>query len=281
MNKKIAVLVFGEYRYLDVAVKSWESMVNYKCDFYFSTWDTTQIKGNYEKLYDVDRTPVTNDMITNYIPNATIQILNQLELEFTHNHLKQIYHWKNLINMSSNKNYDILIVIRTDIFFNKSLFNFNDIIKRMSNNILYGKTFIPSSYVKEFENNLFDDCFFMGYYDIIKKFIDTIDIFNKNAKNTHAYLRDLCQSIQIGVSSITNSTGCDNNLYAIVRPTIKNIHSQYHNFDNIKISEQYFGISNKNYSPIILNDKIDSLITNNEVVVKEVIEKNSWLKKHM
>ena len=243
-KKKVAILVPGEYRYLDVAIKSWESILNYKCDFYFSTWETTQTKSKYEKAYNADRTPVTKDMITNFIPNAIVDILIQLDIRIHHNHLKQIYHWKNLINMISNKKYDILVIVRTDIFFNKSLFNLNNIIEKMSNDALYGKTYIPSSYKKQFQNNLFDDCFFMGYSDIVKKFIDAIDMANENVHETHTYLRDICQSMDIGVNSITNSTICDNNLYAIVRPTIKNIDIKYHNFDIIKICEQYFGINN-------------------------------------
>ena len=243
--KKVAVLVGGEYRHLDVAVKSWEPIINYGCDFYFSLWDSTQIKSKYYKPHHVDRTPVTEDMITNFIPNAKVLLSNESkESTITENQIKVLVHWKKLIDMVSNNDYDILVIMRTDLYFNLERINFVSLFENIADGSLHGKTFIPSSYTKEFENNLFDDCFFMGYSDVVKHFINSIDFSHPELYYTHKYLRDLCQSLSISVSPFTNTYGTDNGLYAIVRPTIKNIDLANHNYHSVHICEHYFGLNN-------------------------------------
>ena len=39
--KKMAVLINGEFREFDIAIKSWKFMNEIDCDFYVSTWDKT------------------------------------------------------------------------------------------------------------------------------------------------------------------------------------------------------------------------------------------------
>ena len=245
-NKKIAILVGGEYRHLDIAAMSWQPIIEYGCDFFFSLWDSMQIKSKISRPYDVDRIDITQDMITNYIPNAEIQLLNQLvELpKNAGNQTKQLFHWKKLIDMVDGKDYDILVVLRTDLFFNSGKFNFINSIKLIDDTSLYGTTYIPPVHINEFKNNLFGDCFFMGKYSVVKKFIDSIDITDPDSQATHTYLKDLSQSMKIEVKSLTNSAKVDNDLFAIVRPTVKNIDIKDYNFLNIQTCERYFGITN-------------------------------------
>lgn len=247
-KKKIAVLVGGEYRYLDIAIKSWKPIIDYGCDFYVSTWDTSKPKDKYGILQD--NISITKNMITDLIPTAVVSMLSDLEREALHtislhNTVKQLYHWKNLIKIMNNKFYDILIVTRTDIFLNNSLFNFNTLFDGISKDKLYSTTFIPSTQIKEFNNNVFNDCFFLGYQTVVKKFIDGIDIENENAHKTHTYLRDVCQSNGIGVESITNNYGPESNLFAIVRPTIDDVHPTHLNFEGVKTAHGYSNIINK------------------------------------
>jgi len=248
-KKKIAVLIGGEYRYLDVAIESWKGIINYGCDFYVSTWDTTKPKDKYGILQN--NIPITKNMITDLIPTAIVSLLDNTERELLHNislhnTIKQLYHWKNLIKIMDDTFYDILIVTRPDIFLNNSLFNFNILFDAIDNDKLYSTTFIPSRKVKEFNNNVFNDCFFLGYQNVVKKFINKIDIENKDAHKTHTYLRDVCQSIGIGVQSITNNFAAESNLFAIVRPTIDDVHPSHYNFEGVKTAHNYSDIINKN-----------------------------------
>jgi hypothetical protein len=248
-KKKIAVLVGGEYRYLEVAIKSWKPIIDYGCDFYVSTWDIAKPKDKYGILQD--NIEITKNMITDLIPTAIVSMLDNSERESLHtislhNTIKQLYHWKNLIKIIDDKLYDILIVIRPDIFLNNSLFNFNILFNTISDNKLYSTTFIPSAKVEEFDGNTFNDCFFLGYQNVVKTFIDKIDIETEEAYKTHTYLRDVCQSIGIGVQSITNKFGPESNLFAIVRPTIDDVHPKYFDFQGVKTAHDYSNIINKN-----------------------------------
>jgi len=249
-KKKVAVLVGGEYRYLDIAIKSWEGIINYGCDFYVSTWDTAKPKDKYGILQN--NVVITKNMITELIPTAIVSVLGNSECELLHNisyhnTIKLLYHWKNLIKIMDNKVYDILIVIRPDIFLNNTLFNFNILFDSMTNDKLYSATFVPSTKVKEFNNHLFNDCFFLGYQNVVKEFINKIDIENKEAYKTHTYLRDVCQSIGIGVQSITNNFGHESNLFAIFRTTIDDVHQNHYNFEGVKTAHNYSDIICKNY----------------------------------
>jgi hypothetical protein len=248
-KKKIAVLVGGEYRYLDIAIKSWKSIIDYGCDFYVSTWDISIPTDKYSILQNTN-VVITKNMITDLIPTAIVSILGSSEREVLHNismhnTIKQLYHWKNLIKIIDDKSYDILIVTRPDIFLNNALFNFNILFDNIDNDKLYSTTFIPSTKSGEFVNNAFNDCFFLGYQNVVKKFINEIDIENKDAHKTHSYLRDVCQSIGIGVQSITNNFGPESNLFAIVRPTIEDVHRSHYNFQGIKTAHDYSNIINK------------------------------------
>jgi hypothetical protein len=245
VDKKIAVLVGGEYRYLDIAIKSWKGIINYGCDFYVSTWDTAKPKDKYGILQN--NITITKNMITDLIPTAIISVLDNSERELLHNisfhnTIKQLYHWKNLIKIMDNKFYDILIVIRPDIFLNNALFNFDFLVNNIDNDKLYSSTFVPSAKIKEFNNYLFNDCFFLGNQNVVKEFINKIDIENKDAHKTHTYLRDVCQSIGVGVQSITNNFGHESNLFAIVRPTIDDVHPNHYNFEGVKTAHNYSDI---------------------------------------
>lgn len=246
-EKKVAVLVGGQYRHFDIAVKSWKSLIDYGCDFYFSTWDTTQLKTHLTPDYSEDRIIVTENMITDYIPNANIRISieSQEPPEVKGNGLKMLAHWKKLVNMVRGKDYDILIVTRSDIFFNPEIaFDFFFKTKPLNKDTLYGKTFIPLESNDKYENHLFDDVFFMGYSSIVEKFIDSIEIENPDAVASHKYLKTLCHSLNIPVISFPTGEPIRNEeVYAIVRPTVLSVDEKYYNYSNIKVCQRYFGIN--------------------------------------
>mgnify|MGYP000568699575 CR=1 FL=1 len=118
-KKKIAVLIGGEYRYLDVAIESWKGIINYGCDFYVSTWDTTKPKDKYGILQN--NIEITKNMITDLIPTAIVSLLDNTERELLHNislhnTIKQLYHWKNLIK--------IIYLINNHILKDKHFYNY-------------------------------------------------------------------------------------------------------------------------------------------------------------
>jgi hypothetical protein len=245
--KKVAVLVGGQYRHFDIAVKSWKPLIDYECDFYFSTWDTTQLKTNLHPDYSEDRIIVTENMITDYIPNAKVKIsIESQELpEIKGNGLKMLAHWKKLMDMVRGKDYDILIVTRPDVFFNPEIaFGFFFDTQALNKDALYGKTFIPLESNDRYENHLFDDVFFMGYSNTVERFVDSIEIEDPDATASHIYLKTLCHSLSLSVISFPTGEPIRNEeMYAIVRPTVLSVDEKYYNYSNIKVCQRYFGIN--------------------------------------
>ena len=245
--KKVAVLVGGQYRHFDIAVKSWKPLIDYGCDFYFSTWDTTQLKTNLLPDYSEDRIVVTEDMITDYIPNAKVKISieSQEPPKVKGNGLKMLAHWKKLVDMVRGKDYDILIVTRSDVFFNPEIaFSFFFDTQTLSKETLYGKTFIPLEPDERYENHLFDDVFFMGYSNTVERFVDSIDIEDPDATASHRYLKTICHSLSLPVISFPTGEPIRNEeVYAIVRPTVLSVDEKYYNYSNIKVCQRYFGIN--------------------------------------
>ena len=88
---KVAVLIYGMCREFDIAVKSWGVLNNFDCDFYFSTWNKSrQINENlgYRREFNVDK-----NMILQHYPNATIDILDEINYIGLSNSEKMIFHF--------------------------------------------------------------------------------------------------------------------------------------------------------------------------------------------
>jgi len=179
---KIAVLVYGQYREFDIAVKSWEVLNNFDCDFYFSTWNKSkQVNENlgYRREFNVNE-----NMILKYYPNATVDILDEINYIGLSNSEKMIFHWKNCLSLL-NKNYDYILLLRFDDYFELSVPSemLPNLIKP---NILY------STSILKYNNNRFflSDIFLLGSYDMMKKLIDTVptihsDIHHFLGKHVH------------------------------------------------------------------------------------------------
>ena len=84
----------------------------------------------------------------------------------------------------------------------------------------------------------------MGYSSIVEKFIDSIEIENPDAVASHKYLKTLCHSLNIPVISFPTGEPIRNEeVYAIVRPTVLSVDEKYYNYSNIKVCQRYFGIN--------------------------------------
>ncbi len=108
---KVAVIVYGMLRELDIAVKTWNFLNHPDFDFYFSTWsESYQIN---EKLGVDIREEINEDMIKKHIPNANISILNESDFAFpgdiVYQNDKLIFHQKNGLKMvkDSGIKYDM------------------------------------------------------------------------------------------------------------------------------------------------------------------------------
>ena len=76
---KVAVLVYGMIREIDIAIKTWNFLNHPDFDFYFTTWsESYQINDNLG--IDI-REEITEDTIRKHVPNAKISSLNESDLK--------------------------------------------------------------------------------------------------------------------------------------------------------------------------------------------------------
>jgi hypothetical protein len=164
----VAVLIYGEYRDFDKAVKTWDFLKNYHCDYYFSTWDTSR------------GTPIISNMITDHLPKCTYDIVNKDSVYPTYpgdTACYIYYHWINLFRMIQDKKFDKIILIRTDLYYKKP----NPLVKvDFKNDRIYGlypaMQVIGLNPIKFFTN----DQFFIGNYDVMVSAFDDL-----NDKHSH------------------------------------------------------------------------------------------------
>jgi hypothetical protein len=211
---KIAVLVFGEYRELDNAIKSWGFLNEFDCDVYFSTWNVSkQIKDDLN-INIVEE--VTTQRILNHIPNATISIKNEDDVQFLNgNTQKMFYHWKESFNMmrDSNKDYDTIMLLRPDLHFE---LNDHSIFEQMCEpNTLYSNRLINASGYVPPKPYLLTDTFYYGNYNDMFKFIDGLDIVSSEV-NPHKQLYKLSTNLNLKVQIVDFDI-------LIMRPTLRGV----------------------------------------------------------
>ena len=125
MDKKIAVILYGQYRVFDIAVKSWYFRFHLDCDFYVSTWRKTVFNPINSKNEPYEVT-VTEDMFLKHLPNAKVSIHDEEHFIFDKTKMKcsdlipskMIFHMKHGLKMINDNNikYDYLLITRPDIF---------------------------------------------------------------------------------------------------------------------------------------------------------------------
>lgn len=210
----IAVLVFGEYREFDNAVKSWKFLKEFNCDVYFSTWNKSiQIK---EDLNINLIEEITKERIKNHLPNAIISIKNQDDCTFLNgNTQKMFYHWKESFKMmkESGKSYDSIMLLRPDLHFeldDHTIFNTFD-----KDNVLYCNKLINASGYIPPKPFLLTDTFYYGNYNDMCTFIDNLEVESSEV-NPHKQLYKLTTNLGFKTNII------DFELY-IMRPTLRGI----------------------------------------------------------
>lgn len=215
---RIAVLIYGQYRELDIAVKSWTFREKYYCDFYFSLWDKTHMfSRDRKKNFEIS---VNEKIVKDLIPNAEVCILKESDYfdvnlenrEKFNKPQRAIFHMKNCLKMVENSkiNYDNIMLTRTDQFMT-SPDNFGSFPKLCKHNIIYG--------LSEFkilkEENFIIDTFLFGQYYTMKKFIENIPIHNNSS--LHKDLPDTAISLNIQIKLMENFDA------TIIRPNCREI----------------------------------------------------------
>lgn len=111
----IAVLIAGEYREFEHAIKSW-NFLKHGVDIYMSTWTTSDVRHHYLKIHKKEI--ITEEKIRKIISPVGITIMNDYDRKGKPPASKIISHWKCCITMMNNleKNYDTVILIRPDLF---------------------------------------------------------------------------------------------------------------------------------------------------------------------
>lgn len=161
---KIAVLIFGEYRTFETAVKTWNCKFWDDVDFYMSTWDKS-VRCSHCSTNHLDTPVIETDVnpARHTLPNLNLKILNQDSLGIENATHKMIYHWKTLYNMviDSGKEYDCIFLVRPDAYF----FIQPSFFQLTKENILYSFNEV---------NNEAHDIFFFGYGNLVLDFLKNV-----------------------------------------------------------------------------------------------------------
>jgi hypothetical protein len=199
-----AILIYGMYREFDNCIDKWVDIEKYyECDYYFSTWNkSTQKYSNSDLIKEFDVTP---NMITDYLPNCVYDILDEdtifpIKPQYPSSNML-LFHWKNVyrLMLESKKNYDMVILIRSDsiLAINKLIdMDINEWINKHPND-LFGRD------IRLVETNPYkfisEDTMFMGSMDVMGKWINMIpDVTNISLKiHSHFWLTETFLSLDL------------------------------------------------------------------------------------
>ena len=235
---KAAILVNGECRQLDIAIKSWKFLNEIDCDVYVSTWDKSiQINKNLNINIEED---IDENYIKKYLPNAEVQVLDKNNYDFSsdvfYHNAKQIFHWKNSLKMMQNsgKTYDIILMTRPD---NYKFYDFDSskFFELKNEKTLYG---LLAIHVSGPDKQYFvPDYFFCGATDVITKFIESLP--NEMPSNIHTDLSLHILSLNMYVHPIYDFD------LLLARPTLRGIDNLTKEIVNNKFWEWGQNTNNK------------------------------------
>lgn len=175
----IAIIVYGPLREFELAHKTWGVLNELNSDFYFSTWDKSE--QSHPKLGIEISESFDEDYIKKYFPKAKIKIHDESKFEscvkgkYNINIDKMIFHWKYGLKMiqESGEKYDILILLRPDLYFNyhRPSINLCELNKPKT---IYGMCNIRIESIDSITNDFVyfvNDVFLMGNYEVMSNLI--------------------------------------------------------------------------------------------------------------
>lgn len=166
-TKNNLLIFFGEYRTFEVIIPQLKQLDD--CDIIFSTWNKKSDWSHYtpQTPYAI-KTTITEEQIKNIIPNCKVILTEEDDFTYNQNNTqKMIFHWKTAINsIKNNLIYDRIILHRCDTISTFHLF----LEKEFKNDVLYVDVG-PKD-----ENGFWvNDYVFAGTYNIVKKFVETLN----------------------------------------------------------------------------------------------------------
>lgn len=234
---KVAVLLYGQLRELNIGVKSWKFKDKIDCDFYVSTWDKTKVESG--SLNVIDEVDVTEEDILKSLPNAKISIVNETDFfddtqypQLCIKPIKVAFHMKNALRMvrESGVKYDFIMLTRSDMFLTFN-FPYTEFFSMNKKNVIYG---ISKILKNPPENELFIiDTFFYGEFETMSNFIRTLP---NNLGGMHTELSK--HILQLGYDVVPLGTRMD---CITIRPNCRELKDEELTRQNIAIKQLEWG----------------------------------------
>lgn len=187
-RKKIAVLVGGEFREFETAIKTWFWINEIDCDFFISTWSVSR-ETNLPMGIDFEEN-VTREKILKHVPNAVINIEKYEPGETLHSTMnpnKFIYHMRKLFNMveMSDCEYDLILLTRPDIAY-KDTGGFTEYIKTIDDE--YIRALGPICFSPPPGTIYVQDLLFIGKKDVMRNTFLSLPYVDTTVRDMHYYL---------------------------------------------------------------------------------------------
>lgn len=246
---KIAILIAGEFREFEICIKSWTFKNWDNVDFYFSTWNISReinLKLGINLHEDVTIEKIQKHIkVVDYAIDPTKLLLK--------NTYYMLDRWKRGLKLIQDSNifYDVIIIIRPDLYL-----NFND-------NLL--KTFIKNIKDNTFYTTSVNNCMVIGKFATMLKLIDIKEYLCNNITTLHWFLNEQLLSITKNIEIMPFYE------YVLCRSTCRNISL---NFDIVKQKDEEWptAFKSRNYKNFpdyfenIIETKIDDLNSRIEIL---------------
>lgn len=163
---KVAVLIVGEYREFDIAVKSWNFLNNPNLDYYISSWDVSSQDIEFEVKEHFFETRLPNIKYIKLHSHKLRPIFDGTKVDTV---LAAQKHWNHLYDKlkSTDIIYDYIFLLRPDIWISSP-----------------DDTFLTQTYLQDINENtiyisggiedgmLQNDLAFLGKFDVMMEFLD-------------------------------------------------------------------------------------------------------------
>lgn len=177
---KIAILVSGDFREFKIAHRSWPFKDWKNIDYYFSIWNKSII-GLQDHTYITEEIDIN---LINYFNVIDKDISPHIITETTHNAVKMLDRIKTGLGLilKSRKNYDIVVIIRPDLFLNTNSDAFFSVLKNVQNSQKIGLDGLSENFVQDvimiFPFKCVNNFYNWNYSEYIKSEIDPIEFSN-------------------------------------------------------------------------------------------------------
>lgn len=226
--RKVAVLLFGDYREFETASSCYEVFQDLDVDYFVSTWDKTT---SYNEYFETKLESITEERINRFLPSDAVftSILDESKFDYLDFSQKMVKHWKVLAEAlkESKQHYDIVCLLRIEFYID--YFNCNTFIEEGTSNKLHidfkGLEVIDGLY-------LIGDRYHVGSPELILKYIDMLPL--NNTLDSHIDFGSIVKWSTLSIEKVNSFGG------ALLRPTTAKILTRDHK-SNIDALKRNFG----------------------------------------